>query len=100
MATIRGTALKTWRSLLNALGCRPKTVPKPDTIDDFFIYGSQYYVAGRWGMFAALMPVAANLHHHAIEMLMKGALAKTMSTEDLRLKLGHRLPKAWKKLKK
>jgi hypothetical protein len=51
-------------------------------------------------MFAGLMPVAANLHHHGIEMLLKGALSKSMTLQDLNWKLRHHLPKIWKKFKK
>jgi hypothetical protein len=50
-------------------------------------------------MFAALMPVAANLHHHAIEMLLKGALSKTMTLKDMKNKLGHKLEKSWSEFK-
>jgi len=56
-------------------------------------------LAGRYGMFAGLVPVAANLHH-GVEMLLKGALSKTMTLEDLKLQLRHNLPKIWKKFKK
>jgi hypothetical protein len=66
---------------------------------EFFRYGCQYYVAGRFGVFAALIPVAANLHHHAIEMLLKGALSKTMKLEELKNKLGHKLEKIWAEFK-
>jgi hypothetical protein len=81
------------------LGCKQDTLPKEDAINEFFKFGSQYYVVGRYGVFAGLMPVAANLHHHAIEMFLKGALSKSMSLEELKRKLGHRLPKIWKKFK-
>jgi hypothetical protein len=67
-----------------------------DIIHGFFRYGCQYYVAGRYGVFAALIPVAGNLHHHAIEMLLKGALSKSMSLEDMKkTKLRHKLDKIW-----
>lgn len=66
-----------------------------DVIHEFFHYGCQYYVAGRYGVFAALMPVAANLHHHAIEMLIKGALSKTKSVKEMKSKLGHKLDACW-----
>jgi hypothetical protein len=66
-----------------------------DTIHEFFRYGCQYYVAGRYGVFAALIPVAANLHHHAVEMLLKGALSKSMSLTEMKDKLGHELEKSW-----
>jgi hypothetical protein len=77
------------------------TIPlDPDRlINEFFRYGSQYYVAGRYAVFAGFMPVAANLLHHAIEMFLKGALAENMAVEKLKDKLGHRLKRAWKEFK-
>jgi hypothetical protein len=68
-------------------------------IHEFFRYGCQYYVAGRYGVFAALIPVAANLHHHAIEMLLKGALARTMNLKEMKNKIGHKLEKCWEAFK-
>jgi len=41
---------------------------------NFFGFGFQYYLAGRYAVAAQLLPVAANLLHHAIEMLLKGEL--------------------------
>jgi hypothetical protein len=63
----------------------------------FFSSASQYYVAGRFAVFAGLNPVAANLMHHAIEMYLKGALLKgrTKTLKELKDKLGHSLPKCW-----
>jgi hypothetical protein len=70
-----------------------------NVIHEFFRYGCQYYVAGRYGVFAALIPVAANLHHHAIEMLLKGALSKSMTLQEMKDKLGHKLDKCWEVFK-
>jgi hypothetical protein len=70
-------------------------MPDDRTIDGLFQYASQYYVAGRYGVFASLIPVAGNLHHHAIEMFLKGALSKSMSPDDMRKKLGHKLDQCW-----
>jgi hypothetical protein len=67
-------------------------------MDQFFRYGCQYYVAGRYGVYAAFMPVAANLHHHAIEMLLKGMLAGLISANDMK-KLGHKLNAIWEVFK-
>jgi hypothetical protein len=66
----------------------------------FFSSASQYYVAGRFAVFAALNPVAANLMHHAIEMYLKGALlkSKTKTLKELK-QLGHSLPKCWEAFK-
>jgi|SRR5712691_8443996 len=100
MAILLHAVIKIWDAIRSRFG---RSVPAPsaeDVIHEFFTYGSQYYLAGRYGMFAGLVPVAANLHHHGIEMLLKGALSKTMTLEDLKLKLMHRLPKIWRKFKK
>jgi class 3 adenylate cyclase len=64
-------------------------------IHEFFRYGSQYYLAGRYGVFASLLPVAANLHHHAIEMLLKGALSKSVTLKEMKDKPGHKLERCW-----
>ena len=50
-------------------------------------------------MFAGLIPVAANLLHHGIEMLLKGELSKTMTPEQLKVELMHNLPKIWRRFK-
>ena len=38
--------------------------------------GSQYYTTARFAMHSQCMPVCGNLFHHAVEMLLKGALAQ------------------------
>jgi len=54
----------------------------------------QYYVSGRYAIFAGLVPVAGNLLHHAVEMFLKGGLASSMDLSELK-GLGHNLPKTW-----
>jgi hypothetical protein len=73
-----------------------KSADMSDITDHIFISaGMHYYVAGRYAVFAGLNPTAANLLHHAIEMVLKGALArKGMDLEALK-NLGHRLPTIW-----
>jgi hypothetical protein len=68
-----------------------------DQTDSLFIAaGMHYYVAGRYAVFAGLNPTAANLLHHAVEMALKGALAKKgMDLKALR-NLNHDLPKIWR----
>ena len=57
------------------------------------------YAVGRYAVFAGLNPTAGNLLHHAVEMCLKGALAKKgNSTDDLK-KLRHGLPRIWKEFK-
>jgi len=60
----------------------------------FFSSATQYYVSGRYAVFAGLNPVVGNLLHHAVEMYLKGALSKTMTLDQLK-KLSHNLPKVW-----
>ena len=62
--------------------------------ETFFSNGMQYYIAGRYAIFAGLAPVAGNVLHHAIEMFLKGCLSKTKSLDELK-KLRHNLPKIW-----
>ena len=66
----------------------------------FFDCGTQYYVAGRYAVFAHLTPVAANLLHHAIEMYLKGCLCTKFTKEQLKNDFGHNLKKLWKEFKK
>ena len=49
----------------------------------FFSSATQYYVSGRYAVFAGLTPVVGNLLHHAVEMYLKGALSKTMTLDQL-----------------
>jgi hypothetical protein len=68
-----------------------------DQTDVLFISaGMHYYVAGRYAVFAGLNPTAANLLHHAVEMALKGALAKKgMGLKALKA-LSHDLPRIWR----
>jgi hypothetical protein len=63
----------------------------------FISAGMDYYIAGRYAVFAGLNPTAANLLHHAVEMALKGALAKKgMDLKSLK-GLSHDLPRIWQK---
>ena len=44
---------------------------------------------------AWLVPVAGNLLHHAVEMILKGELSKKLSLEDIKKNYGHDLAKTW-----
>jgi hypothetical protein len=65
----------------------------------FFSMACDYYIAGRFAAFAGLNPVVGNLLHHAIEMYLKGALAKTKSLRELDKSFKHNLPKLWEAFK-
>ncbi len=76
----------------------PTAVDEFQRVDyQFYSLGLQYYVAGRFGALHWLSPVAANLLHHSLEMLLKGRLAHCYSLNDLkdRKKFGHNLGKCW-----
>jgi hypothetical protein len=68
-----------------------------DMTDNLFIRaGMDYYVAGRYAVFAGLNPTAASLLHHAVEMTLKGALAKKgMGLRALR-GISHDVPRIWR----
>jgi len=59
----------------------------------------QYYLAGRSATFANSVPVAGNLFHHAMEMLLKFFLIKHSYTPKQLKKIGHDLEKLWKEVK-
>src|SRR5262245_36496072 len=63
----------------------------------FYTMGLQYYSAGRFGALHRLLPVAGNLLHHALEMVLKGKLVHHHSLSELkdRKKFSHHLDKCW-----
>jgi hypothetical protein len=67
--------------------------------ESFFSTACDYYIAGRFAAFSGLNPVVGNLLHHAIEMYLKGALAKTKSLTELDKSFKHDLPKLWEAFK-
>jgi hypothetical protein len=73
--------------------------------------GVQYYIAGRFGMLARLLPTCANQMHHAVEFLLKACLARqdpenpgNSDTWQEILEYGHRyghnLKKLWAEFRK
>jgi len=69
-----------------------------DSLQLFFSAATQYYVTGRYAVLAGQIPVAGNLLHHAIEMYLKGGLAKKMTLQQLK-GLSHKLPNLWSTFK-
>ena len=78
-------------------------IPPPDfdrSDEELIKAGTQYYLAGRFGAFAGMNPVTGNLFHHAVELYLKGALARRgWDLNTLRSKFGHHLPKLWAQFK-
>jgi hypothetical protein len=66
----------------------------------FFGGGIEYYISGRYAVFARLTRVAGNLFHHAVERVLKGYLTKSLTLEEMRTrKLGHNLAALWQRFK-
>jgi hypothetical protein len=73
------------------------TAPHPDAYQQFYQTALEYYVAARAALFCRCTLVPGNLFHHAVEMLLKGQLSKTIPLKDLKnpKKFGHKLPLLW-----
>jgi hypothetical protein len=71
--------------------CLPPRLGDPQR-GDFELVGAG---AGRYAVFAGLNPTAANLLHHAIEMALKGALAKKGMDLKALKRLNHNLSRIW-----
>jgi len=61
---------------------------------EFFRLAIQYYAAGRFAAHSSLIPVAGNLLHHAVEMALKGGLAKSLPEAEIRA-FRHGLSALW-----
>jgi hypothetical protein len=66
----------------------------------FLETATQYYVAGRFSAIHHLFPVSGNLLHHAVEMYLKGSLAKHYSLREMFNPFRHDLIKLWAEFKK
>jgi hypothetical protein len=63
----------------------------------FWRLGVEYYIAGRSALVFRLLRISGNIYHHAIELLLKAGLSRTISLDDLKnpKKFGHNLDKLW-----
>ena len=96
MRLIISTIVGRGRALLKRLFRRRE----PDVGSEFLRLALQYYIAGRSACFAYSMPVAGNLLHHAVEMVLKHLLAEKGITEsELHYKFRHDLKKLWRATK-
>jgi hypothetical protein len=73
------------------------SAPQPMAYDFFFKTALEYYVNGRAACLSGCVFTTGNLLHHAVEMMLKGELSRTIPLEDLKEKknFGHSLPKCW-----
>ena len=58
--------------------------------------GCEYYKTARFAHDAACWSVFGNLFHHAIEMMLKGGLAKRGKSSDDLKAMRHNLKKLWR----
>jgi hypothetical protein len=92
-------------SAADALGAPSEVGPmqNADTAADqahrFFSSAIQYYVVGRFAVFAGFDPVAGNVLHTAIEMAIKGHLSRNLSAAELKTKYMHSLNPLWRDFK-
>jgi hypothetical protein len=92
--------VRTARALLQRV-FRRQTKPDQDLSGTFLKLALQYYLAGRSAYFAFSMPVAGNILHHAVEMLLKSLLAEKGFIEtELQFKFGHNVKRLWRTTKR
>ena len=74
-------------------------VDKSERLSSLYLeLGSQYFVIARYCASISFGPIYATMFHHALEMLIKGCLIKSYSSQDLK-RVGHNLSKLWSMLK-
>jgi hypothetical protein len=86
------------RTVGRSVGATPPSANWQDLREWYFDAGVQYYVSARMAFFERANPVAGNLFHLAIEMVLKGYLCETTSRQTLK-RIGHNLKRLWKRFK-
>lgn len=71
--------------------------PHPEAHHQFYRLALEYYVSARGAVLCGIATVSGNLLHHAVEMLLKGQLSRTIPLDDLKdpKQYGHVLPRIW-----
>jgi hypothetical protein len=87
-----------WRASIIDVG-EHEPLPLERLEEEFLKHGMQYYVAAKSAAVAGLLPVTGNLYHHALEMLLKAGLSRTVPVENFRSSFGHRLNRIWEAFK-
>jgi len=86
--------------LRRLLGCKDMTNSNDDLNADLFVKsGCEYYTTARFAMHAQRSLICGNLFHHAVEMLLKGGLAKNGKGLPELARMGHSLKKLWRTYK-
>jgi hypothetical protein len=71
----------------------------PDFKFKLFEYGLEYYVAGRFTVMARMTMTPGSQFHHAIELMLKAQMAKTLSLADVKTRFRHGLVELWEAFK-
>jgi hypothetical protein len=88
------------RFLCGIFGCRGISNVSDSPYADLFVSsGCEYYATARFAMHAQRSLVCGNLFHHAVEMLLKGGLAKRRKSLPELTSMGHSLKKLWRAYK-
>lgn len=74
---------------------------EPEIHTHFYRLAMEYYISARAANQCGVISVTGNLLHHAVEMLLKGQLSKTVALEELKSgkKYAHKLPSIWTEFK-
>jgi hypothetical protein len=65
----------------------------------FYMIAMEYYVSGRAALKCGNALITGNLLHHAVEMLLKGYLSKSIPMQELKRRFGHKLLDLWNAFK-
>lgn len=95
------TFMNWWKETCGCLTFMSISLPCPNAAEYFYKMALEYYIEGRGGVLCTNSLTTGNVLHHAVEMLLKGQLSKTLPLKDLKQpkKFGHNLLKLWKAFK-
>lgn len=78
----------------------PESIQVQHRVQSYYDLALQYYILARQGVICHSMPVAGNLAHHAIEMLLHAGLSKKHTFNELERKYHkHNLVPMWVEFK-
>lgn len=88
-------AARNWGTSLGLIA--PEQI-NPSDANLFVSNAFEYYAAARFAVRIQLVGVCGNITHHAVEMFLKGGLARYRTLSELRA-MGHNLKKIWRAFK-
>ena len=88
-------AARNWGTSLGWI--EPEEIKEFDAVL-FLSNAFEYYAAARFAVYAQRVGVCGNIAHHAVEMFLKGGLARYRTLSELRA-MGHNLKRIWRAFK-